>query len=499
MTARRSRRGRASPSSSCSACSCRSLGSAGSSGREPPSTRSRPPCGSSPSSTPSTCSTTWTGRRARWRSSSPAGACLLAIITGQAWAAAASAAVCGACLGFLPHNLASPARIFLGDGGSMPLGFVVAVVVANAARGAEASTLGLLGRRPARRDPAARHVSGDRLAPPPRGADLARRPRPPHPPHAHSDRRAPAGWRCCSARVQAMLSALVIVASRQSSVALVYVVLGVRRLRGDGDHGAGEPTVAGAAPAIRRCSDVERRATRRPAVTGRRRSCSSAVAVLGLGAGLSTFWRRLLRHRRLGPDRTGDDGRGGGGDHRAAVHDSRSRSCSRRSERRASVCSRCSAVRGRPALQPTTSEANLWLTYAALLVALRQPPARPARDVGAARRGGRRDRDRRGERARPDARRRCRACCSSAAGSTRRWATSTARDACSRWAAGWRSRSPSAANRCLPALGAAGAVAAGRPDAALPVARGGGRDVRRARGGARRDSRVPGAGCSRWP
>jgi UDP-N-acetylmuramyl pentapeptide phosphotransferase/UDP-N-acetylglucosamine-1-phosphate transferase len=32
----------------------------------------------------------------------------------------------GACLGFLPYNLAGPARIFLGDGGSMPIGFVLA-------------------------------------------------------------------------------------------------------------------------------------------------------------------------------------------------------------------------------------------------------------------------------------------------------------------------------------------------------------------------------------
>ena len=29
-------------------------------------------------------------------------------------------AVSGACAGFLPYNLSEPARIFLGDGGSMP-------------------------------------------------------------------------------------------------------------------------------------------------------------------------------------------------------------------------------------------------------------------------------------------------------------------------------------------------------------------------------------------
>jgi UDP-GlcNAc:undecaprenyl-phosphate GlcNAc-1-phosphate transferase len=38
-------------------------------------------------------------------------------------------ALSGACFGFLRFNLASPARIFLGDGGSMPIGFVVAALV----------------------------------------------------------------------------------------------------------------------------------------------------------------------------------------------------------------------------------------------------------------------------------------------------------------------------------------------------------------------------------
>ena len=35
----------------------------------------------------------------------------------------------GACFGFLPYNLAGPARIFLGDGGSLPVGFVVAATI----------------------------------------------------------------------------------------------------------------------------------------------------------------------------------------------------------------------------------------------------------------------------------------------------------------------------------------------------------------------------------
>jgi UDP-GlcNAc:undecaprenyl-phosphate GlcNAc-1-phosphate transferase len=39
-------------------------------------------------------------------------------------------AVAGACLGFLRYNLRAraPARIFLGDGGSMPIGFIVAAL-----------------------------------------------------------------------------------------------------------------------------------------------------------------------------------------------------------------------------------------------------------------------------------------------------------------------------------------------------------------------------------
>ncbi len=42
-------------------------------------------------------------------------------------------ALCGACLGILPFNLrkAGPARIFLGDGGSMPVGFVLAALAMN--------------------------------------------------------------------------------------------------------------------------------------------------------------------------------------------------------------------------------------------------------------------------------------------------------------------------------------------------------------------------------
>ncbi len=57
------------------------------------------------------------------------GVAVLALVLGDAALAALAFALCGACLGFLPYNLARPARIFLGDGGSMPIGFVVAATI----------------------------------------------------------------------------------------------------------------------------------------------------------------------------------------------------------------------------------------------------------------------------------------------------------------------------------------------------------------------------------
>ena len=47
--------------------------------------------------------------------------------------AALAFALAGACAGFLPWNLAGPARIFLGDGGSMPIGLLVAALAMAAA------------------------------------------------------------------------------------------------------------------------------------------------------------------------------------------------------------------------------------------------------------------------------------------------------------------------------------------------------------------------------
>ena len=50
----------------------------------------------------------------------------IALAEGDPAIAALALGLAGACMGFLPYNLAAPARIFLGDGGSIPIGFVVA-------------------------------------------------------------------------------------------------------------------------------------------------------------------------------------------------------------------------------------------------------------------------------------------------------------------------------------------------------------------------------------
>ncbi|MBW3609548.1 MAG: undecaprenyl/decaprenyl-phosphate alpha-N-acetylglucosaminyl 1-phosphate transferase, partial [Actinobacteria bacterium] len=54
---------------------------------------------------------------------------ILGAVLGDTWLAVCGAALCGACIGFLPYNLSSPPRIFLGDGGSMPIGFIVGALV----------------------------------------------------------------------------------------------------------------------------------------------------------------------------------------------------------------------------------------------------------------------------------------------------------------------------------------------------------------------------------
>jgi UDP-GlcNAc:undecaprenyl-phosphate GlcNAc-1-phosphate transferase len=60
---------------------------------------------------------------------SAAGLAALGMVYGDIALAIIGASVAGACVGFLRYNLAKPAKVFLGDGGSMPLGFVVAGAV----------------------------------------------------------------------------------------------------------------------------------------------------------------------------------------------------------------------------------------------------------------------------------------------------------------------------------------------------------------------------------
>jgi UDP-GlcNAc:undecaprenyl-phosphate/decaprenyl-phosphate GlcNAc-1-phosphate transferase len=62
-----------------------------------------------------------------------AGLTLTAIVGGDMELAALTLALCGACLGFLRYNLraGAPARIFLGDGGSLPIGFIAAAAAMN--------------------------------------------------------------------------------------------------------------------------------------------------------------------------------------------------------------------------------------------------------------------------------------------------------------------------------------------------------------------------------
>lgn len=53
----------------------------------------------------------------------------LSLVEGDPMLAAICFSLAGACAGFLPFNLAKPSRIFLGDGGSMPIGFLLAAAI----------------------------------------------------------------------------------------------------------------------------------------------------------------------------------------------------------------------------------------------------------------------------------------------------------------------------------------------------------------------------------
>lgn len=57
------------------------------------------------------------------------GIAVLSQMHGATMNAVLGVALASACIGFLPFNLAKPAKIFLGDGGSMPLGLLVAALI----------------------------------------------------------------------------------------------------------------------------------------------------------------------------------------------------------------------------------------------------------------------------------------------------------------------------------------------------------------------------------
>ncbi len=62
------------------------------------------------------------------------GAGTLALIAGKTAWAPLCFATAGACAGFLPYNLSRPARIFMGDGGSLPVGMMVAALTMSVVR-----------------------------------------------------------------------------------------------------------------------------------------------------------------------------------------------------------------------------------------------------------------------------------------------------------------------------------------------------------------------------
>ena len=79
---------------------------------------------------------------------SAGGIALIAIIGGLPELAALALSVSGACLAFLRFNLARPSRIFLGDGGSMPLGFLIAALAMSAPLGGDLGVLAVVALAP---------------------------------------------------------------------------------------------------------------------------------------------------------------------------------------------------------------------------------------------------------------------------------------------------------------------------------------------------------------
>jgi UDP-GlcNAc:undecaprenyl-phosphate GlcNAc-1-phosphate transferase len=201
---------------------------------------------------------------------------VLGAVLAEPWLAAAGAALCGACLGFLPHNLARPARIFLGDGGSMPVGFVAASLVmigaSDAVREWQALAIALLLVGVPLLDTTLVVISRRRRGIPilTGGRDHL----------THRTRQRIANVRAVAVALggaQAMLAAFALLAYRGGSIVLVifvalYVLAAAAAIEFlDGDFGESE-----------RLARHTSRSTVRPA--------DALVAVLGVAFGLSSFY-----------------------------------------------------------------------------------------------------------------------------------------------------------------------------------------------------------------
>ncbi len=218
---------------------------------------------------------------------------VLGVVEGDRWLAVASIALCGACIGFLPHNLASPARIFLGDGGSMPVGFAVAVLVmsgtAAAAPEGQALAMGLVLVGIPALDTCLVVVSRTR-----RGIPLLTGGRD-HLTHRTRQRlRTARAVAIALGAAQAMLSALALVAISGGSKAIVAAVavylvgIGVAIAVLD-SRGAPAPSVPPPAGPLPVADAAGTAAARVPG--GARRDWSVVPAVvLGLGIGVSPFF-----------------------------------------------------------------------------------------------------------------------------------------------------------------------------------------------------------------
>jgi UDP-GlcNAc:undecaprenyl-phosphate GlcNAc-1-phosphate transferase len=213
-------------------------------------------------------------------------------LQGDVWLAVAAAGLCGACLGFLPYNLSSPARIFLGDGGSMPIGFALAALVMTAAAPSgptwQALAIGILLVGVPALDTCLVIVSRTR-----RGVSILTAGRD-HLTHRTLRRlRTTRAVAVALGSVQALLATLALFASRQSSSLLLLAVVVLY--------------LTGAATAIalfdRQAEPgAASQSAQQSAHSGSPRPAEFAVlVVLGLGAGISPFFAGFYDEAVWGP------------------------------------------------------------------------------------------------------------------------------------------------------------------------------------------------------